>query len=121
MFAVTMWKEYREQRATWVALAALTVAVTIVFPAVFPPEGGQAKTYNELLSAVAVILAWAYGIVCGGMLLAGEREAGTQTYLDTLPAARYSLWKAKLVAGLPFVLANWVAVSACLVLGGLVE
>ena len=35
-----------------------------------------------------VLVAWAYGLICGAMLLAGEREMGTLPFLDALPGLR---------------------------------
>ena len=55
---------------------------------------------------IAVLLAWLYGMICGVMLLAGEREAGTLTFLDALPGLRRRLWLAKCLAGLVLVLAQ---------------
>ncbi len=46
------------------------------------------------------MLAVTAGIVCGGAVFAAEREAGTFTFLESLPATRWQLWQAKLAAGL---------------------
>src|SRR5262245_8596454 len=54
------------------------------------------------------------GRAVGGAVVAGEKEAGTMTFLDTLPTPRAALWRAKIVAGL--VLA---AAVVAVLLGGI--
>ena len=44
--------------------------------------------------------AWGYGLVCGSLLLAGETEGETQSFLDSLPLTRRRLWRVKAVIGL---------------------
>jgi hypothetical protein len=117
MVASLLWKEYREHRAVWVAMAAVAVGATLGVPAVFPPEPSQARAYNEILTVTAVILAWTYAIVCGAMLLAGERESGTQAFLDLMPAGRFRVWLVKLAAGLALVSAQLAVLAACVVIG----
>jgi hypothetical protein len=104
MIASLLWKEYREHRAVWATLAVVGAAAIVGLPRAFPPEPAQEQLYRDGLAGVAVALAWAYGIVCGSMLLAGESENGTQGYLDLLPAGRLPLWLAKTLAGGLFVL-----------------
>lgn len=113
MIGSMLWKEYREHRAVWAALAAVGLAALVGLPRAFPPEPAQEQLYRDGLAGVAVALAWAYGMVCGAMLLAGEAENGTQGYLDLLPAPRLPLWLAKALAGGLFVLLQ-VAVLAVL-------
>ena len=47
-----------------------------------------------------------YGLICGAMLLAGEREMGTLPFLDALPGLRRQLWRAKCLAGVLLVIAQ---------------
>lgn len=117
MVASLLWKEYREHRAVWLALAVVAAGALLGVPAVFPPEAGQARLYNESLTVLAVLLAWTYGIVCGAMLLAGERESGTQSFLDLMPAFRFRIWLVKLIAGLVLLLAQLAVLAGCVVLG----
>lgn len=103
MISVILWKEYREHLAIWSTLAFVAIGVLVGIPWVFPPEQANPAHYRDMLSILALILAWTYGNVCGAMLLAGERENQTEPFLDTLPLSRLSLWKAKVLAGLLFL------------------
>jgi hypothetical protein len=117
-----LWKEYREQRSVWLTLALLAVLALVIPASVFAPHGWASESnLLEALRVVALVLAWTHGLVCGAMLLAGEREAGTLTFLDTLPVPRANLWRRKALSGALFVLAQ-VAVLGGLGIGlGLVE
>ena len=53
-----------------------------------------------------IVLSWTYGLICGAMLLAGERGVGTLPFLDALPGLRWRLWLAKCLAGLLLVFAK---------------
>ncbi len=75
------WKEYREQRWIWLVVAAATVLLVFALAAILSPAGldltrADARTRTVALTALAV-MAVVYGLVCGSMLLAGEREAHT--------------------------------------------
>src|SRR5437867_925556 len=70
------WKEYREQRMVWLAIALLA-AVVIVVPTLFLASGDGAGLWNDQglrfsLFVTMLALTVAYGVVSGGMLLAGE-------------------------------------------------
>jgi hypothetical protein len=99
MLSAILWKEYREQRLVWLTLAVVAVGTLVGFSIALGGESWQQQRTEEMLYYVAVVLAWTHGLVCGAMLLAGEREAGTQTFLDTLPASRLPLWLGKALAG----------------------
>lgn len=113
MIASLLWKEYREHRAIWIALALVAFAAIIGLPWAFPPEQAYEQSYRDAQVVIAVVLAWCYGIVCGAMLLAGEHENGTQPFLDNLPIARLPVWLIKVLAGSLFLLLQ-VAVLALL-------
>jgi hypothetical protein len=100
------WKEYREQSPIWVALAVLAVALLAGLTAFLAPQGEAAAGPDQaaLLIVAAAALAVTCGLVCGALMLAGEAEAGTLPFLDTLPALRRHLWAAKLLAGLSLTL-----------------
>src|SRR5262245_18101195 len=66
------------------------------------------------------MLAVTAGIVCGGAVFAAEREAGTFAFLDSLPATRWGLWQAKLVAGLGLAAGQIVLLIAVAAVLGLV-
>jgi hypothetical protein len=100
------WKEYREQAAIWVALAVLAVAVLAGLTAYLAPQGAASAGPDQaaLLVLTAAGLAVTCGLVCGAQTLAGETEAGTLLFLDTLPVLRRQVWGAKLLAGLSLTL-----------------
>src|SRR5579872_5141715 len=117
MTSVLLWKEWRDQWSIWVTLALVAAAALIGVPQIFAPEGLDHRgDLVGLLRLTAGVLAWLYGLVCGGMLLAGEREAGTMTFLDSLPALRLQLWTRKCLVGLA-LLVGQVVVLAAIVLG----
>jgi hypothetical protein len=103
-----VWKEVREQ-----GLIALTLLVLgsgiLVAAAVLadPPSPGASPAdvvgYLGAGRLATLLLAVTAGTVCGGALFAAEREAGTMGFLESLPASRWDLWRAKLLAGLAVV------------------
>jgi hypothetical protein len=104
MMWVLVWKEYREQRNIWLALATFGVLGLVIPTLVFAPDGFAGKpNLQDTLGVVALVLAWTHGMVCGAILLAGEREIGTLTFLDLLPGGRRQVWWSKLLAGLLLV------------------
>jgi hypothetical protein len=104
MIKALAWKEYREQRGVWLVMAAFTGLVLVVFTPWVVPDRLPPWERRALFLAAGAILAWAYGVVCGGMLLAGEREGGTLAFLEGLPARRQQLWAAKCLTGTALVL-----------------
>lgn len=117
MTGVLLWKEWRDQWSIWVTLALVAAAALIGVPLIFAPEGLDHRgDLVGLLRLSAGVFAWLYGLVCGGMLLAGEREAGTMTFLDSLPALRLQLWTRKCLVGLILLNAQVIALAA-IVLG----
>ncbi len=103
MFAPLLYKEYREQRSTWLALALAGAGVLLGMPLLYRPVPSELPAFQAIMGIAAGVLAWSFGLVCGAMLLAGERETGTQDFLDTLPAGRLWLWLNKCVIGGAFV------------------
>ncbi len=109
------WKEYREHRLVWLAMAlfgalALVCSASLLRPGVLVAGTREA----DLLIAIAVVLSWAYGVVCGAMLLAGEREDGTLNFLDAMPRLRRQLWNAKCLTGMALIAAQAVVLLAAL-------
>jgi hypothetical protein len=100
------WKEYREQSTVWAALVVLAAVVLAGLTAFLAPQGSAAAGADQagLLVVAAVGLAITCGLVCGAHMLAGEEEAGTLPFLDTLPVLRRHVWTAKLLAGLALTL-----------------
>jgi ABC-type transport system involved in multi-copper enzyme maturation permease subunit len=111
MLSVLLWKEYREHRIVWAALAFVAAASLLFLPFVMAPGGLESHPdVRNILRVLVIALAWTYGLVCGAMLLAGEREVGTLPFLDALPGLRWRLWLAKCIAGLLLVAAQIVLV-----------
>ncbi len=122
MIRAVVWKEFREQ---W--LIALTLVVLggglIVGAATLgdPPTPGASP--GDVIKSLGVgrlvtlMLVVTSGMVCGGAMFAAEREAGTMSFLEVLPATRWALWRAKLLAGAALALVQagaLVAIAATL-------
>lgn len=116
MMRAMLWKEYREHRLIWLTMMVVNSGALLGMSRLDETGGfGQGGSKLVVLGPVAMLLVWAYGMVCGGMLLAGEREEATLSFLDTLPVTRFGLWLAKgqigmlLVVGQTLVLCGWLA------------
>jgi hypothetical protein len=110
MIAALVWKEYREHRAIWLAMAGFSALFLTALAARHPADRLN-ELQPSLFGMAAVFLCWAYGVVCGGMLLAGEAEEGTPAFLDTLPTSRRRLWSAKCLMGVSLVLGFGAALA----------
>src|SRR5262249_11803890 len=93
------WKEDREQRHSWLAVAILAIAVVLV-PSIVMNSGGNSSLREDgqlrfTLFVIVLVLTATYGVVCGGMLLAGEREGRTEAFLNAMPVSRARIWAAK--------------------------
>ena len=105
MIRAIVWKELQEQGLIALTLlmfgSALLVGVDMLAD---PPAPGAAPSdVFRFLGAgriATLMLAVTAGMVCGGALYAGEREAGTMTFLESLPTSHRRIWRAKLIAGL---------------------
>src|SRR5207302_3133676 len=117
MTAVLLWKEYRQQRAVWLAIAALAVLLSACLLAWMGHQsdwrGNQADALRAGLNGMLLCLVVVYGIVSGALLLANEKEEGTLAFLDNLIGWRGPLYARKLAAGVVLTL------SQCLALAGL--
>ncbi|MFM8272153.1 MAG: hypothetical protein ACKODX_07430, partial [Gemmata sp.] len=104
MIRAVVWKEFREQWVIALTLVVLGGGLLVGTAALAePPTAGAAATdlirslgLGRMATLMLVVTA---GTVCGGALFAAEREAGTLTFLEVLPAARGDVWRAKVVAG----------------------
>lgn len=117
MTAVLLWKEYRQQRAVWLAIAFLALFLAICLAETLG-QGNGLQVYQEerlsgLLNWLVRSLSVSFGIVSGALLLAGEIDDGTLVFLDTLTGRRGPLWTRKFLAGVLLTL------SQSLVLAGL--
>ena len=114
---VLVWKEYREQRAVWVAMAVVTAFLILGLPMVL--GSGRTVVTADLDSqafalVLAVIMATAYGLICGSILFAGEEEFRTLPFLDRLTGYRTPLWGTKFLAGYGLVLVHALFIAAIL-------
>jgi hypothetical protein len=116
MIATLAWKEYREHRSIWVAMACFAALFVVGLPAALAAEGRSWSPdgIGAMATGSACIIAIAYGLVCGAMMLAGEREAGTLTFLDTLTGRRTPLWSTKLITGAALTTAQAALITAIL-------
>jgi hypothetical protein len=104
MIAALVWKEYREHRTTWLVMAGINLLALFFVGQV--ADGAAGIGVRDSVAGTAVLLSWAYGILCGALLLAGEREDGTLEFLDGMPRLRRQVWSSKCVTGLALVLAQ---------------
>ncbi len=85
------WKEYRLQRALWIAMLALTTMVMLAFFASF-----SERDRPVFLFWTAAGLPAMYFLGCGASLFAGEREAGTYEFQRALPVGAWRVFMAKI-------------------------
>jgi hypothetical protein len=115
MTAVLLWKEYRQQRAVWLAIAALAVLLTgcVLAWMGHRSEWGtdEQDTLRAGLNGMLLCLVVVYGIVSGALLLASEKEEGTLAFLDNLVGWRGPLYARKLAAGVALTLSQCAALT----------
>src|SRR5205823_5241332 len=116
-----LWKEYREHRAVWGAMAGFgAVLVGGLAKLVDPGDLPLPWTTEFVVVLVAALsMAGTYGLVCGSMMLAGEREAGTLAFLDTQPIHRLRLWGLKFLVAVLLTLCQVLFLTTLLYLLGL--
>ena len=115
MMRTMLWKEYREHRIIWLTMLVVNCGVLIGLSNMDNVLGWRPSESKLLmLGPAAALLVWAYGMICGAMLLAGEREEGTLNFLDTLPLSRLRLWLVKGQLGLILLGGQTVVLCGCL-------
>jgi ABC-2 family transporter protein len=108
MILSMIWKEWREQRAIGLAILAFGAgAIALTAQMTDPVAGGSSNRALGVDGAsarelIAVALAYLAGSVCGAMLIADEKEAGTVEFLQGLPSTRWNLWVGKTIFGIIF-------------------
>ena len=115
MNTVILWKEFRQQRSTWIAVTILAVLLVEGILLTIGPGTMQQGREGELKTFPAIVILGtiiAYGIISGAQLFAAEKEEGTLEFLDNLTGQRRPLWRSKLCAGVLLTL------SQCLVMAG---
>jgi hypothetical protein len=87
------WKDAREQWTTALVLIVFCLAGSMMLVVtISPPDQLRAG------AALAVTAAWMCGLIAGAQSLAGEREMGTQVWLDSQPITRGQIWRGKAVS-----------------------
>lgn len=112
-----IWKEYREHRTVWLIMAVVNSALLFLLSSLEATIGLGLSGDSPLviLGPTAFLLVWAYGMVAGSMVLAGEREASTLDFLDILPETRLGFWIAKAAIGFFLTLGQALVLSLCLI------
>jgi hypothetical protein len=121
MMRALAWKEVREHRMVWLTMLSLALLSVLGLPITLKTEGMDTLQVPELriVIAAAVIIAGVYGLVCGAMMLASEREQGTLPFLDSLTGRRGGVWFRKLLLGIVFALVLGLIVGAAAMAMGL--
>jgi hypothetical protein len=126
MITTLVWKEYREHRVIWLATAIASSLVLVGLVPLLETSGASSHGGRaDLLFAAGLFLAWGYGTICGALLLAGEVEEGTLSFLDLLPCSRRQMWWTKALTGSCLVAANVIVLASVFaalgIVGGAVE
>lgn len=114
MIFALAWKEYREQRSIWLTMVVMTAVLGYGLAQLVGPGEGPPSSYQAVILTI-LGLAATYGLVCGSMMFAGERENGTLVYLDIFLGRRELLWLCKFLIGILLVLSESLAVAGLLV------
>src|SRR5260370_28809671 len=90
MILTLSWKEFREHWPIWITMVIASAGLGLLL--------GQPSTSRDGVSIAALSvlgMAATHGGVCGAMMLAREREAGTMVFLDIFLARRHliCLWE----------------------------
>lgn len=101
------WKEFREHRGIWLAMVAMAVLAGLAMGQINYNPGEAPATRAITVLAMAAV----YGVVCGSMMFAGEREGGTLVLLDIFLGRRGLLWLGKLLIGMLLVTTQALAVA----------
>ena len=91
-----VWKEYRLQRALWIAIAVLTFLLQGIV------VGTVASSVDRVnyLFGFALTMTACYAMGCGAVLFAAERETGTFEFQRVLPVSSLRLFAAKVTFAL---------------------
>jgi hypothetical protein len=110
MVLTLSWKEFREQWPIWITMVIAGLGLGLILSAINAGRDGIS------LAALAILgMAATYGVVCGSMMLAGEREAGTMVFLDIFLGRRDLIWLWKFLIGIVLALTQALVVAAVLV------
>lgn len=125
MTRALVWKEVREQGTVLAALIVLGAAVLVAAAVLLDPSDAGRATELRALTAAGrlglLMLTVTAGMVVGGTLFAGEREAGTFAFLDLLPGSRWRVWWRKVLAGAGLVALAAGVFLAVAAAGGMID
>jgi len=110
MVLTLSWKEFREHWPIWITMVIAGLGLGILM--------GQLNTSREGISIAALSvlgMVATYGVVCGAMMFAGEREAGTMVFLDIFLGRRDLIWLWKFLIGIILALTQALVVATGLV------
>src|SRR6516225_10466103 len=120
---VLLWKEYRQQRAIWLAVAFLGIFLVLLLGLALGQGSGleafRDGSIRPTLIIIILALGVTYGIVSGALLLAGEKEDRTLDFLDGLSGQRGPVWRRKATAGALFTLAQGLVMAILIAILGL--
>ena len=110
MILTLSWKEFREHWPIWITMVIAGLGLGLLMSALNTGREGIS------LAALSVLgMAATYGVVCGAMMFAGEREAGTMVFLDIFLGRRDLIWLWKFLIGIVLALTQALVVAAVLV------
>lgn len=96
-----VWKEYRVQRAFWIAMAILTVLLQLIAVTFVTQPAERVK----LLFHLALAFPAFYALGCGATLFATEHETGTYEFQRGLPVSAWRIFWSKLACAATATLA----------------
>lgn len=97
-FSRLLWKEYRQQRAFWLAAMLIIAMILCLSGMVVSLTQDNPRDFSYLL--IGEILSVFYALGCGAMLFAGEHENGTYEFQRNLPLTGSKVFWAKAVFAL---------------------
>ena len=101
IFRRVFWKEYRQQRSLWIAMACVSLMLTLlVFEFIVGNPDFTKIQQLETLLATALGLPALYLLGSGAALFAGEHEAGTFEFQQSLPTGAGPVFAAKVLFAL---------------------
>lgn len=112
IFWRVFWKEYRLQRAIWIAMAVLIALLMLLIVAFTYPQDRPLFLFR-----LFILLTPYYALGCGATLFAGEREAETYEFQRALPVGARPVFAAKIAFALLSTAAlfglMWLLAAVC--------
>lgn len=106
MMLTLLWKEFREHWSIWLTMVVMTGLFGLGIAHIPDTRDTTGNAGMAILAMAAV-----YGVVCGSMMFAGEREGGTLVFLDIFLGRRDLLWLGKFFIGVLLVVTQALAVA----------